>query len=80
MTPSRATDGAVCYSVVQVQYGIESGGGQALCGDSAPFVTPPLFRQPSVIRLALLTALSLTNAAFRQLAAHPGKTAPPSPC
>ena len=31
------------------------GGGQALCGDSAPFVTPPRFRQPSVIRLALPT-------------------------
>ncbi len=80
MTPPRATGGAVCYSVVRVQYGIESGGGQALCGDSAPFVTPPRFRQLSVTRFALLTALSLTNAAFRQLAAQPGETEPPSPC
>ena len=38
------------------QYGIEArGGGQAPRGDSAPFVTPPRFRQPSVIRLALPT-------------------------
>ena len=67
--------GCVGYSMASSQ-----GGGQALCGDSAPFVTPPLSWQPSVICFALLTALSLTNAAFRQLAAHPGKTAPPFPC
>ena len=38
------------------QYGIEArGGGQAPRGDSAPFVTPPRFRQPFVIRFALPT-------------------------
>ena len=37
----RATGGAVCYSVVWVQYGIESGGGSSPRGDDAPFVTIP---------------------------------------
>ena len=41
-------------------------GGQALCGDSAPFVTPPLSWQPSITCFALLTALSLANADFSQ--------------
>ena len=48
---------AVQFAIRLCGYSMASsrGGGQALCGDSAPFVTPPRFRQPSVIRLALPT-------------------------
>ena len=67
--------GCVGYSMASSQGGVKPSAAIARLS-----LLPPLSWQPSVICFALLTALSLTNAAFRQLAAHPGKTAPPFPC
>ena len=55
------------------------GGGQALCGDSAPFVTPPRFRQPSVIRLALPTRAFLDERCIPSTCGAPRQDRAPVP-